>query len=365
MDTKTKRFRLWSWALALLFPCLLSGLFLLLRGSRPLMDRWVFGVLAPLEQFWGRLWAYLPFSGMELLIALTLIGSLVWLLRALICGILYRNSLAFLRRILALAALWLWLLAGLNWLWNASYYASTFSQRSGLSAQPYAVQQLVAVTDYFARNASRLSAQVTRDEDGHFAEDLDDCFRRAPAIYDTISAQFPCLEMPSVPAKPIFCSRLQSILGFTGMYFPFTGEANVNVDAPACLVPATIAHEMAHQRMVASELEANFVGIAAAVTSDDPVFQYSGYLFGLIQLSDALYSVSPDTWYAIADQWFTPELSTDWTDNNEYWAALQSPVEDAAEQAYDAFLKGNSQPLGIRSYGACVDLLVAYFSHEY
>ena len=26
------------------------------------------------------------------------------------------------------------------------------------------------------------------------------------------------------------------------------------------------------------------------------------------------------------------------------------------------FLKGNDQTLGIRSYGACVDLLVAYFS---
>ena len=63
-------------------------------------------------------------------------------------------------------------------------------------------------------------------------------------------------------------------MGFTGVYFPFTGEANVNVDAPACLVPATIAHEMSHQRMVFSELEANFVGIAAAVSCGDPVFQY-------------------------------------------------------------------------------------------
>lgn len=145
------------------------------------------------------------------------------------------------------------------------------------------------------------------------------------------------------------------------MYFPFTGEANVNVDAPACLIPATIAHEMAHQRMVASELEANFVGIAACVTGEDVTYQYSGYLMGLIQLCNALYDVAPQTWQAIARSTFTAELSQDWQDNNQYWAAMRSPVEDRAEQVYDSFLKGNGQSLGIRSYGACVDLLVTYF----
>ena len=35
-------------------------------------------------------------------------------------------------------------------------------------------------------------------------------------------------------------------------------------------------------------------------------------------------------------------------------------MEDAAQQTYDAFLKGNDQELGIHSYGACVDLLVAW-----
>jgi len=263
--------------------------------------------------------------------------------------------------VLAFAIVCLWVLALFNWLWNAAYYASSFSRRSGLNVQPYSVEELGTVTEYFARQAAALSNQVERDEDGHFAEDIKDCFLRAPDIYANLTREFPCLTMPSVRAKPIFFSRLQSILGFTGMYFPFTGEANVNVDAPSCLVPATIAHEMAHQRMVASELEANFVGIAACVTSDDVVFQYSGYLMGLIQACNALYPVAPQLWYDIAGRWFTPEMTTDWNDNNNYWIALESPVEDTAERTYDAFLKSNDQELGIRSYGACVDLLVTYF----
>ena len=135
----------------------------------------------------------------------------------------------------------------------------------------------------------------------------------------------------------------------------------MNIDAPACMIPATVAHEMAHQRMTASEQEANFVGIAAAVSSGDPVFQYSGYLFGLVQLCNALYPAAPEAWREITGTYFTQELANDWNANNAYWAELSSPVEDAAGQVYDSFLKGNDQELGMRSYGACVDLLVTYF----
>ena len=85
---------------------------------------------------------------------------------------------------------------------------------------------------------------------------------------------------------------------------------------------------------------------------------------GLIQLCNALAPVDREGWNAIVQQYFTPELAADWNDNNAYWAQMSSPVEDAAEQVYDSFLKGNGQELGIRSYGACVDLLVAYFGGQ-
>lgn len=364
METKKRLFSsagTWLLGAALLLPVLLIGIFLWLRGEQGIMDRWVFGIMAPVEQWLGRLWSVFPFSVAELLIALFLVGCVIWVVRAAVLLWIGRRPLPFLRRLLALAAVWLWLGAGLCWMWNAAYYAAGFAQRSGLEVAPYSVDELAEVTEYFAQQAALLSTEVARDRDGHFDEDIRDCFRRAPEIYQELTREFPCLSMEPVRAKPLVCSRLQSILGFTGVYFPFTGEANVNVDAPACLVPSTIAHEMSHQRMVASEQEANFVGIAACATCDDVVFQYSGYLMGLIQLCNALYPVAPDLWNGIADRWFTPELATDWNDNNAYWDALSSPVEGAAKDVYDTFLKSNDQDLGIRSYGACVDLLVSYF----
>lgn len=364
METKAKKKFEGKLAAALIAPLILVGLFELLKGNHAVMDGWVFGIMAPVEQFFGRVWSVAPISMMEVFIALFLIGNVIWLVRAVTLAVRGRDWRKLRRRILVLGAAWLWLWAGLDWLWNGAYYASTFTQRSGLDTAPYAVEELAAVTEYFAQNAARLAGEVRRDGEGHFAEDLGECFNRGVLSYENLTREFPCLSMRSVEAKPIFCSRLQSILGFTGMYFPFTGEANVNVDQPACLVPATIGHEMAHQRMVASELEANFVGIAACVTSDDPVFQYSGYLMGLIQLCNALYPVDQQAWRDIVQRNFTQELAMDWNDNNAYWRALQSPVEEQAERVYDTFLKRNDQELGMRSYGACVDLLVAYLGDE-
>ena len=361
MESKTKKKARWGLASALILPLLLMGLFSLLKGNRGVMDFWVFRVIAPMEQFLGRIWSVVPCSGMELFIAAFLAGNAVWLVRAVVLTIRKREGRALIRRLIALGAVWLWLWCGVCWLWNVAYYAASFTERSGLETEPYSVETLAAVTEYFAQNAAQLSSRVPRDGEGHFVLTPGESFDRGVTVYENLAREFTCLYMKSVRAKPILFSRLQSILGFTGMYFPFTGEANVNIDAPACLIPATVAHEMAHQRMVASELEANFVGIAACTTCNDVVFQYSGYLMGLIQLCNALYPVDPDAWYDIAGRYFTPELSTDWSDNNSYWQALESPVEDAAGDVYDSFLKGNDQELGMRSYGACVDLIVAYY----
>ena len=358
---ESKRTPLLRWTLlALCPPAGLTILFFLLRRNRAAMNFWVFRVAAPVEQSLGRFWGQFPFSVAEVLTGLALAWLLLWLGRTVVLAVRQRDGRRTLRRLAALAAALLWLWAGLCWSWNAVYYADPFTQRSGLDVEPYDVDRLAAVTRWFAQRAAALAEEMPRDAEGH-VQLPEDCFSRGTAVYAGLEQEFPFLHLDSPAVKPLLCSKLQSALGFTGVYFPFTGEANVNIDAPACLIPATVAHEMAHQRMVASELEANFVGIAACITSEDPMYQYSGYLMGLVQLCNALYPADPQAWKDIAAQTFTQAMATDWTDNNAYWAARRSAAEETASRTYDAFLKSNDPTLGMRSYGACVDLLVTYF----
>ena len=51
----------------------------------------------------------------------------------------------------------------------------------------------------------------------------------------------------------------------------------------------------------------------------------------------------------------------DFEANNAYWDRFEGFTAEVMETTYDAFLQGYGQELGIRSYGACVDLLVARY----
>ena len=156
-------------------------------------------------------------------------------------------------------------------------------------------------------------------------------------------------------------SRLMSIMDFTGVYCAWTGESNVNVDSPACLLPATVAHELAHQRGIASEQECNFLGVLASTTSGNPAYVYAGWLSGYIYLGNALYRVAPESYWAIRNA-MPDTVKADLAYNNAYWAQFQdSVVQTVSNQVYDGLLKAYGDERGIQSYGTVVDLLVAYY----
>ena len=164
----------------------------------------------------------------------------------------------------------------------------------------------------------------------------------------------------AVHAKGLICSRVMSLIDFTGFFFPFTAEANVNTDAPSCMLPATVAHELAHQRGVAKEQEANFVAVLACLDYGDPEYVYSAALLAYTHLSNALFGADRAAWeeiYAGLDE----AVKRDFAADRLYWKQFETPVREASNAVYEGFLQSYDQELGLRSYGACVDLLVNYY----
>ena len=222
------------------------------------------------------------------------------------------------------------------------------------------MEELEAVTADFARQLAEAADGVQRDENGCFAVSRQEIFAAATSVYAPSYEEFPCLRMKDHTPKAISCSTALSAMDFTGFYFPFTGEANLNVDCPASFLPSTIVHEMAHQRGIASEQECNFIAIAVSLASGDPVYRYSGLLMGYVHLSNALYRADPDRWQVIRDT-LPDTVVADLRQNSAYWAAFQGPVNDAASKVYDSFLKSNGESRGVQSYGTVVDMLMAYY----
>ena len=94
-------------------------------------------------------------------------------------------------------------------------------------------------------------------------------------------------------------SELMSYTHITGVYTFFTGEANINVAFPDYTIPYTAAHELAHQRGIAREDEANFVAFLVCNESDDPYIRYSAYLNLYEYVASSLYSADPELYFDV------------------------------------------------------------------
>ena len=359
---RTRRRRLLQALLPVLIPAALLLLFLPLRSVGGAMSWVVTWITSPWKRLVSWLLDPLPCSGAELCWAAAILGLLLFLGRTVWLLVRFREDR--LRRLgrrgLALLSALLMVWVGLTWLWGANYYAPSFSAQSGLTARGASAEELYALAVSFAAEANSLSAQMPRDENGVLTLDAAALLRDTAGLYDGILEEFPCLDGPERTPKPMLFSRLMSYLGFTGFFFPLTGEANLNVDSPAAFLPCTVAHELAHQRNVAAEEEANFVAILTCLRSGDPVYRYAGAITGFVHLSNALYRADYDLWVSCYHS-VSSQVRADLDANNAYWAQFETPVEDAAGAVYDGFLQSYGQELGMQSYGACVDLLVAYY----
>ena len=334
------------------------------KHSRPLMNAFASCVTEPLKRALGALCALVPFSVAEVLIAAALAVVVLYIIVFIVDLVRREDRRRIIYpRILVLVCAGLTFYAGFCLLWGVNYYIDGFQDKSGLHAQPVTVTQLVQVTERFAGELNRLSGSVDRDENGVFAEPRDEIYAAASTVYRGVEEEYPFLVMKDHTPKRVVFSKLMSQTNFTGFFFPFTGEANLNDHSPACLLPATIAHEMAHQRSIASEQECNFLAVLVCEKSGNAAYAYSGALFGFIHLSNALYKADPEAWSAIHAT-LNEDVQADLRDNNHYWSQFESKTAEVSQDMYDSFLKGYGEESGIQSYGEVVDLLVAYYGEQ-
>lgn len=336
-------------------------LHLALRDHQPLMARIAAGFLHPMHEKLALLCDKLGHAAAaEVLIwgfIVFLLAALLWRLVKLIRGDRWRNLYRLVMLPISAA---LFVYAGYSTLWGTYYYADDFLVSGGFESREISVDELETVTKYFAARLNELGGQVQQDEQGFYVLDRDDILDRSRGIYRNTEALHPRLSGPAVSAKAIASSHWLSYLDFTGFFFPFTGEACVNTDFPVSLFPSTVAHELAHQRGVAREQDANFVAVLSSLESGDLDYGYSACLLAYIHLGNALYSADYARWETIY-QSLSGEVRLDMALNNAYWQQFETPVQTVSNTVHEGLLQSYDQQLGLKSYGACVDLLVCHY----
>ncbi len=213
---------------------------------------------------------YLPLTGYYL-IALVLLLWLIW--RRPVPISKRRSWIAFLRRF---ANLFSYTVALFLVLWGYNYVDRGLGDRMNLPPDGDKTQLAEAYIDCMDR-ALKHRAEIPGIDLFETIEDL----KTIPADSTIGNWMKATLKDFGYPVKTHIRVRhmrpdgLLRRLSISGIYNPFTGEANVDNALGPLQKTFTVAHELAHGHGITSEAEANFAAYLACLQSGDPLAGYA------------------------------------------------------------------------------------------
>lgn len=245
-------------------------------------------------------------------------------------------------------------------IWGLNYYRLPLSDTLGYEVRDSSTEELTDLCEDLIEDANKLRVQLGEDENGvlvlpYSKEQLFVMVNEAYQAYGKDNGIF--AGKYSNP-KPVFMSKAMSYTEITGIYIPFTAEANVNVNIMPMSLANTATHEAAHQRGIAREDEANFMSYLVCRDYGDTYMQYSGTMLALIYSMNALASSDRELFYELASG-YGDGIRRDLNANNEFWKQYEGKAAEVAEEVNNAYLVSNNQEDGVKSYGRMVDLLLA------
>lgn len=233
---------------------------------------------------------------------------------------------------------------------------------TSIKSKQHSVKELTKLYKFLVAKANEARRHTLQNKDGVVKSNTDykGIINRAQLGYDNILDILPSVSGSYSKAKYVISSNLMCYTGITGIYFPFTGEANVNIAIPDLYIPCTVEHEMAHQRGFASEDEANFIAYITSIKHGDIDFNYSGYILALNYTASALSKVDYDAYVEISAG-ISDSVRRDLKNESEFWKKYEGKIDKISNEFNDSYLKANGIVEGTQSYGKMVDLLLTYY----
>lgn len=262
-----------------------------------------------------------------------------------------------------------------------NYQRESFSEKSGLLAKQYTAKELKKVCIWLTEEVNVRADLVKRNESGEMilgmadttveSEEIvqdetdtekkisDSPLEAADHAMEKLAKNYPDLNGYYPRPKPVCVSEILSYQGLSGVYSPFTVEANYNADMTDYYIPFTLCHELSHLRGFMQEEEANFIAFLACSESERMDFQYSGYLLAWSYSMNALRRTAAEDWQEVREE-LAEIVNVDLRENSRFWDSYDGKVAEVSDMVNDTYLKANGQSEGVQSYGKMVDLLIAY-----
>lgn len=146
-------------------------------------------------------------------------------------------------------------------------------------------EQLESAANYYRDKANALStlfSQSTTDL-AKLSQQAENGFDHL--VYDEYYAVF---AGSTEPVKELGLSEFFTSQGQMGYTAAITGEAAVNMDAPAMMLPFAVCREMCYRMCIASETDKHFGAFLACQANEELAFQYAGFVMAYRYCLNAL-----------------------------------------------------------------------------
>ena len=349
----------WAWILYLI-----AGLSVLLyvamRCSTAFADFFNLRVSSLVRAILAHLTGWIPFSLAEgLLLASPLFAIAVIAYAVKHCCDSWRATRNFLFSILAVGSLMFSLFV---WSFGAGYYGVPISEKLELDGTPPTAEELYDTLQYVIERIEEERQNVRYDSENFsiLPMSFSEMNRSLLDAYDVLHEEYPFVQRLHSSVKNVILSTPMSYTHITGVYTFFTGEANLNVNFPDYSLPFTAAHELAHQRGIAKEDEANFIAYLVCIRSEDAYIRYSGYLNLYEYLASALRRADSSL-YEQARSSLPIAVRAELTAYANFFDRYEGSVASTLSSTVnDTYLKSQGTQ-GSVSYGLVVRLAVAYY----
>ncbi|WP_198006328.1 DUF3810 domain-containing protein [Alkaliphilus oremlandii] len=345
------------WQFAIAFLCFLLSRFMVHHGE--VLEKYYSSTLNKWTiQLVSKITGIFPFSLAEILYVGHLIAIPV-VAAVFIYKLLKGGAFQFLYKVATYLCILYIVFMGM---WGLNYSRMSVGTMLNLKVTTYSEEELYELTEALVEKANELRENIIENPEGvvTLKGGYRDVLTRADEGYKILGKSIGVFSGNYGKAKPILLSKPMLYTGITGMYFPFTSEANVNIATHDLLLPATVLHEIAHQRGFASEDEANYIAYLSASAHPDWDFKYSGTMLALIHSMKALSKQNAQLASELTRN-YSEGLKRDIHNYNEFWKNYEGNVNKTADKVNDLYLKVNGKVEGTKSYGKMVDLLLAHF----
>ncbi|MBQ4561838.1 MAG: DUF3810 domain-containing protein [Clostridia bacterium] len=342
---------------------LLSAVILLISKLSPLFSDWFNRYISSFcRLIISKLTGLLPFSlGEAMFLCLPLFIFIALFVYFKVC---YNDDIKAGRYVVTLVSFLSIMLTAYVFMFGVGYNCSDIEDKLGLEAKPVSYEELEHTADCLLNEINSAIDDIDYRYDGssrlpYSFKELNDNLNSA---YSSFSDKYPFVPKLSSNVKILAVSPVMTYTHISGIFTYYTGEANLNINYPDYSLPYTMAHEMAHQRGVAPENEANFIAFLVCLESEDPYIRYSASMSVLEYVLSAMHKASPEEYARYTsdlDLRIRGEMVAFSNFFDKYRDSVASEVTDTIN---DTYLKASGDSAGSKSYGMVVDLACAYYA---